>query len=97
MFLIQLPILAIGFLVLVSAAIPLSKILLALVVPRSAKNNKKLSVANGSWAIVTGASDGIGKEFALQLAALGFDIMLISRSKDKLQAVADEIKNVFQC
>ncbi len=29
-----------------------------------------------SWAVVTGASDGLGKEFALQLAKRGFDIVV---------------------
>ncbi|EZF74931.1 3-ketoacyl-CoA reductase [Trichophyton soudanense CBS 452.61] len=45
----------------------------------------------GSWALVTGASDGIGKEYAHQLARAGFNILLVSRSADKLAAVAGEI------
>ncbi|XP_055342362.1 very-long-chain 3-oxooacyl-coA reductase let-767-like [Paramacrobiotus metropolitanus] len=45
----------------------------------------------GKWAVVTGASDGMGKEFAKQLARKGFNIVLISRSADKLKAVAAEI------
>lgn len=45
-----------------------------------------------SWAIVSGASDGIGKEFALQLAQKGFNIVLISRTESRLQQVAQEIK-----
>ncbi|KAI8914118.1 hypothetical protein BC831DRAFT_489115 [Entophlyctis helioformis] len=55
----------------------------------SAQANPRLSVAAGSWAVVTGASDGIGKEFALELAKLNFNVVLISRSRDKLEAVAD--------
>ncbi|KAL1959754.1 hypothetical protein VTO42DRAFT_1340 [Malbranchea cinnamomea] len=46
----------------------------------------------GSWALVTGASDGIGREFAIQLARAGFNIVLVSRSASKLDAVAREIK-----
>jgi 17beta-estradiol 17-dehydrogenase / very-long-chain 3-oxoacyl-CoA reductase len=46
----------------------------------------------GSWAVVTGASDGIGREFALQLAQKGFNIMLVSRTQSKLDTVAQEIE-----
>ncbi|KAL2012493.1 hypothetical protein VTN00DRAFT_18 [Thermoascus crustaceus] len=45
----------------------------------------------GSWALITGASDGIGKEFALQLARAGFNLVLVSRTASKLTALADEI------
>eukprot|EP01120_Amphizonella_sp_Union-15-10_P016439 TRINITY_DN8682_c0_g1_i1.p1 TRINITY_DN8682_c0_g1~~TRINITY_DN8682_c0_g1_i1.p1 ORF type:complete len:320 (-),score=38.62 TRINITY_DN8682_c0_g1_i1:15-974(-) len=48
----------------------------------------------GSYAIVTGASDGIGKEFALQLASRGWNIVLISRNQQKLEDVAKEISTV---
>ncbi|PGH35919.1 long-chain 3-oxoacyl-CoA reductase [[Emmonsia] crescens] len=47
----------------------------------------------GSWALVTGASDGIGKEFSLQLARAGYNILLVSRTTSKLVAVANEIKS----
>ncbi|OAX81747.1 long-chain 3-oxoacyl-CoA reductase [Emergomyces africanus] len=47
----------------------------------------------GSWALVTGASDGIGKEFSLQLARAGYNILLVSRTTSKLAAVANEIKS----
>jgi len=41
--------------------------------------------------VVTGATDGIGREFALQLAAKGFNILLVSRTQAKLDTVAAEI------
>ena len=41
---------------------------------------EKLNRVEGAWAIVTGASRGIGKTFALFLAQRGFNIILISRS-----------------
>jgi len=47
----------------------------------------------GSWAVVTGASDGLGKEFAAQLAAKGFNLILASRTKSKLDNVAQQIKS----
>ncbi|KAL1969855.1 hypothetical protein VTN77DRAFT_7364 [Rasamsonia byssochlamydoides] len=45
----------------------------------------------GSWALITGASDGIGKEFALQLARAGYNLLLVSRTESKLTALVDEI------
>ena len=44
--------------------------------------------------LITGASSGIGREFALYLAELGYDLIICSRSTDKLNALKDEIKNV---
>ena len=46
----------------------------------------------GTWAIVTGASVGIGEKFCIQLARLGFNIVLISRTKKTLDAVAESLK-----
>ena len=44
-----------------------------------------------TWAVVTGSSDGIGAEFARQLASKGFNIVLISRTKTKLEKVQELI------
>lgn len=55
------------------------------------KSLKKFGSGTGSWAVVTGASDGIGKEFALQLASAGFNILLVARNQAMLSDVADEI------
>lgn len=35
----------------------------------------------GGWAVVTGGSDGIGQGFCEELAKLGFNICVISRTK----------------
>lgn len=37
-----------------------------------------------SWAVVTGSTDGIGKQLAIDLAKRGFNIVLISRNMDRL-------------
>ncbi|KAG8201586.1 hypothetical protein JTE90_011252 [Oedothorax gibbosus] len=47
------------------------------------------------WAVVTGATDGIGKAYAKALAAKGFDIVLISRTQEKLEDVAAEIEKKY--
>ena len=47
----------------------------------------------GSWALVTGATDGIGKAYAFALAAKGLNVVLVSRSPDKLRNVAGKIEN----
>ncbi|KAF4965449.1 hypothetical protein FSARC_6751 [Fusarium sarcochroum] len=49
----------------------------------------------GTWAVVTGASDGLGKEYALQLAAKGFNLILVSRTLSKLDSVAAEIQQKY--
>lgn len=45
----------------------------------------------GKWAIITGASSGIGKAFAYDVAKQGMDIILVSDQKDALTEVAGEI------
>uniref|UniRef100_A0AAR2JE16 Uncharacterized protein n=1 Tax=Pygocentrus nattereri TaxID=42514 RepID=A0AAR2JE16_PYGNA len=49
----------------------------------------------GTWAVVTGATDGIGKAYAEELARRGFSIVLISRTQEKLDEVAQAIESKY--
>jgi len=49
----------------------------------------------GEWAVVTGASQHIGRSCALALAQRGINLILVARSADKLQSVAEEIRKRF--
>lgn len=58
--------------------------------------NKTLVERYGKWAVITGCTDGIGRQYAFQLAARGLNIVLISRTPEKLMAVAAEIEQRHQ-
>ncbi|KAM5171241.1 very-long-chain 3-oxoacyl-CoA reductase-like isoform 2-T2 [Mantella aurantiaca] len=51
----------------------------------------------GGWAVITGATDGIGKSYAKELAKMGFNVVLISRTLEKLKKVAAEIEQQSGC
>jgi len=52
--------------------------------------------STGSWAVITGATDGIGKEFSRELARRGLNIVFISRNLDKLHHTASLIETEFK-
>uniref|UniRef100_A0A8C8LN83 Uncharacterized protein n=1 Tax=Oncorhynchus tshawytscha TaxID=74940 RepID=A0A8C8LN83_ONCTS len=59
-------------------------------------NGRVVSPAKlGKWAVVTGATDGIGKAYAEELARRGFSIVLISRTQEKLDDVAKSIESKY--
>src|SRR5262245_29020747 len=49
----------------------------------------------GPWAVVTGASSGIGKEFARQLAASGPNLVLVARRLSLLEDLGHRLANTF--
>ncbi|KAJ3593702.1 hypothetical protein NHX12_006036 [Muraenolepis orangiensis] len=59
-------------------------------------NGRLVSPAKlGQWAVVTGATDGIGKAYAEELARRGFNIVLISRTQEKLDDVSKAFVDFF--
>uniref|UniRef100_A0A0A9Y5A5 Estradiol 17-beta-dehydrogenase 12 n=2 Tax=Lygus hesperus TaxID=30085 RepID=A0A0A9Y5A5_LYGHE len=77
------------FVVLVAVILVIRKFVYHRIFPKKPLDVSKL----GEWAVVTGATDGIGKAFVEELAALGLNIVLISRNREKLEAFAREISN----
>ena len=59
-----------------------------------AKDLKKLA-GEGSWALVTGCTDGIGRAYAEQLAQRGFNLILVSRTQRKLEQMEEELRRRF--
>ncbi|XP_031477050.1 very-long-chain 3-oxoacyl-CoA reductase 1-like [Nymphaea colorata] len=49
----------------------------------------------GSWAVVTGPTDGIGKATTFQLAREGLNLVLIGRNPAKLSSVSSEVQERF--
>jgi short-subunit dehydrogenase len=51
-------------------------------------------------ACITGASSGIGKEFAKQYAEKGFDLILVARNKEAMEQIAEEVSvsvQIYTC
>jgi uncharacterized protein len=59
------------------------------------KKFKKFHESYGPWAVVTGASSGIGQEMANCLAKAGFHMVLIARSEEILRDMAQDLSGRF--
>ena len=52
-------------------------------------------MSNGKIAMITGATSGIGASFARHFAGLGYDLIVTGRRKEKIQTMADKLKNEY--
>ena len=70
-------------------------------VMRTGEEENKMNAASefkkkyGRWALVTGASSGIGSEFAKQIAARKLDVVLVARREERLESLAKEIRDQY--
>lgn len=55
------------------------------------RRQQRLFAAYGPWAVVTGASNGIGREMAYRLAAAGLNLVLVARRRPVLEEIAAEL------
>ena len=60
--------------------------------PNESRSGMKDPQRYGPWALITGASDGIGKALAEKIAAAGINVMLVARGEDRLRALASELQ-----
>lgn len=56
----------------------------------------KFSDKYGSWAVITGASSGIGVEFAHQIAEKGLNVVLVARRKELMESLATELSAKYK-
>ncbi len=68
---------------------------LALWNERTNEERQTLKQRYGDWALVTGASAGLGVEFARELAREGVSVVLTARREDRLLALASELEKNF--
>lgn len=59
----------------------------------SDKEKLRLKTKYGEWAIVSGASSGIGLELTNQLADAGFNLVVNARNLDKLKSIEQDLKS----
>ena len=84
----------IGVILVASFTLKVFYVLLAPVILKPFRKNLINRYGPNSWALVTGASDGLGKGFCEELAKHGFNVILVARSKDKLDKVAQNLKQL---
>lgn len=58
------------------------------------KSNNKFRLKYGKWAVVTGASSGIGRAMVQELAEAGLDLVVVARRGTELERLAAEISSI---
>ena len=61
----------------------------------SSSEKDRLRTRYGPWALVTGATSGIGLELAERLAECGLDLIINARSRDRLEQVANRLRSQY--
>jgi short-subunit dehydrogenase len=56
----------------------------------------KLAERYGPWAVITGASAGIGAEFARRIAERGINVVLVARRRNRLEELASTIEDMYR-
>ena len=65
-------------------------------VRRNRRQEERLRSRYGPWAVVTGASSGIGQEIALRLAEASLNLILVARGQKKLDEMAESLAGRHQ-
>lgn len=60
------------------------------------KTVQRLKTTYGNWALITGATSGIGKELATTLAQAGFNLVITGRRKELLNSLSTEMFDAYQ-
>jgi short-subunit dehydrogenase len=55
-----------------------------------------MTTSDNAWVLITGASSGFGEEFARQYAGQGHPLVLVARRLDRLQGLAEELRQQFR-
>jgi short-subunit dehydrogenase len=55
-----------------------------------------MTTTNKKWVLITGASSGFGSEFARQYAAQGHALVLVARRLERLQALAEALRQQYE-
>src|SRR5437667_1137531 len=56
----------------------------------------EMNAPDKTWVLITGASSGFGEEFARQYAAQGHSLVLVARRLDRLQKLAEALRQQFR-
>ena len=59
------------------------------------KSNAEFLTHYGPWALIAGASMGIGEAYSRQLAEKGLNLVLLARGKEKLEALAQALTQQY--